>query len=342
VIRQAAPILAVVASLIAAILLDFVITPEFVATIAYALPIVVAARYCSAKIVTITGLAVIVVVILDLYLDHVPVTLWLFSLIAIAVVLILAHQVANLRASERRRAQEAEATRAQLGEFMSLVVHDLRAPLTVALGFVQLAERQLPPADDQIRNYLDKADQALHRATDLVNDLLDSTRIGAGRFVVHKAPCDLAAVARDVVEEQRLTDPDHHFIVDAPLHLTGSYDRARLQQVLTNLVSNAVKYSSPGTDIRVSLREQDDEAVLSVADQGSGIAPSDLDRIFQPFARLEPQGQAAGTGLGLYITRGIVEAHGGRIWVDSVVGRGSTFFVSLPRGPVAQRGDQPS
>jgi signal transduction histidine kinase len=204
------------------------------------------------------------------------------------------------------------------------------------LGYVQLVERQLPRADEQIRNSIDKTDEALRRATRLVNDLLDSTRIGRGRFVVHQAPTDLAALARDVVEEQRLTDPDHHFFVDAPPEVIGSWDQSRLQQVLTNLVSNAVKYSSPGTNVRVGLRERDDEVVLSVADQGSGIAPSDLDQIFQPFARLEPQGQATGTGLGLYITRGIVEAHGGRIWVESEVGRGSTFFVSLPRGSIAQ------
>jgi signal transduction histidine kinase len=330
VISRAAPILAIIASLIVVVLLDFEIYPPFVATVLYAVPIVIAARFCSVKVVVFTGLAVIVINALDLYSDHVPADLWTFSIIAIAITLALAVQVVSLREREHRRAQEAEAAREQLSEFMSLVVHDLRAPLTVALGYLQIAERQLPPANDQIRNSLAKVDQALRRTTHLVNDLLDSTRIGHGRFVVNQAPCDLTALARDVVEEQRLTDPHHHFFVDAPAQLIGSWDQVRLQQVLANLVSNAVKYSAPGTDIRVELRQQSDQVVLSVVDQGSGISPSDLGQIFQPFARPGHEREATGTGLGLYITKGIVEAHGGRIWVESRIGVGSTFYVELP------------
>jgi signal transduction histidine kinase len=326
----------VIASLVVAILLDFVLFPPLASTILYAVPIVIAARFCSARVVVATGLAVVVVDALDLYVDRAPVDLWFFGIAGIVIILALAAQVAGLRETERRRTQEAEAAREQLREFMRLVVHDLRAPLTVALGYLQLAERQLSPADDRIRNSIDKIDQALDRTIRLVNDLLDAVRIGHGRFVVNKAPLDLAALTRDVVEEQRLTDPDHHFFVDAPPQLVSSGDKARLQQVLVNLVANAEKYSAPGTDVRVDLRQEDDLAVVSVADQGPGISPSDLDRLFQPFARLGHVREATGTGLGLYITRSIVEAHGGRIWVESVVGRGTTFFVSLPREPTAE------
>jgi signal transduction histidine kinase len=332
----------VIASLVAAILLDFVFFPPVASTILYAVPIVIAARFCSARLVLATGLVVIVVDALDLYVDRAPLELWPFSIIAIAVIVALATQVATLRKSEQRRIREAEAAREQLREFISLVVHDLRAPLTVALGYLQLVEREFTPSDERLRPHVEKVDQALHRATRLVGDLLDAIRIGRGRFVLHHAPSDLTALARGVVDEQRLSDVNHTYLVEAPPRVTGFWDATRLQQVLANLVSNAGKYSSPGTDVRVSLREQDDEAILSVSDQGSGIAPSDLDRIFQPFARLNPGGQTAGTGLGLYITRGIVEAHGGRIWVESVVGRGTTFFVTLPRGSVDGRGDPPS
>jgi signal transduction histidine kinase len=219
-------------------------------------------------------------------------------------------------------------------QFISLVVHDLRSPLTVAMGYLQVAERQLVDVGDALaRPPIDRTMGALRQILRLVDDLLDAARLERGRFVIQPEPSDLAELARDVVDGQRLTDTNHSYILDAPAHLTGVWDKTRCQQVLTNLVSNAAKYSRPGTEVRVRLRPEDGSVIVSVADQGVGLATADIDQLFQPFARPGQEREATGTGLGLYISKGIVEAHGGRIWVESTVGRGSTFFVRLPRRP---------
>jgi signal transduction histidine kinase len=236
------------------------------------------------------------------------------------------------RQSEARRADEAEAARDQTRDFMGMVVHDLRGPLTVTAGYTQLLRRQLVEARDapQAQRLLDKIETSVQTMRRLVNDLLDSTRIGRGRFVVNPVDTDLVQTVRQVVDEQRDVAPDHQFEVRAPGRLAGVWDSERVRQVTTNLISNAVKYSPAGTHVRVTLREVGQAVRLSVADEGVGIAPDQIGHLFEPFSRLGREQEATGTGLGLYISKGIVEAHGGRIWVESAVNQGSTFYVELP------------
>jgi signal transduction histidine kinase len=236
------------------------------------------------------------------------------------------------RQSEARRADEAEAARDQTRDFMGMVVHDLRGPLTVTAGYTQLLRRQLVEARDapQAQRLLDKIETSVQTMRRLVNDLLDSTRIGRGRFVINPVDTDLAQTVRQVVDEQRDVAPNHQIEVRAPVRLAGVWDNERIRQVTTNLISNAVKYSPAGTHVRVTLREVGQAVRLSVADEGVGIAPDQIGHLFEPFSRLGRQQEATGTGLGLYITKGIVEAHGGRIWVESAVNQGSTFHVELP------------
>jgi signal transduction histidine kinase len=237
-----------------------------------------------------------------------------------------------------RRADAAESARDQLREFLGMVVHDLRSPLTVAVGYTQLAQRQLAgTADDAPKRTVAQIESSLQTMRRLVNDLLDSARIGGGRFVISPRPMDLAALVATAVDEQHTADAGHRFVVETPAHLTGEWDAERLGQVLANLLSNAVKYSPSGTDVRVRAELTDGDVLLAVADQGVGIAPAQIGQLFQPFSRLGREREATGTGLGLYITKGIVEAHGGRIWVESMLGQGSTFFVELPCVPRIQR-----
>ena len=228
--------------------------------------------------------------------------------------------------TERRALEEQR----YLQQFVAMVSHDLRQPLTILSGRVQLLIEQLEGrlSQPERRALLTVRDTA-GRIQRLVEDLQDSVHIGAKQFQVQRAPMDLVGVLRHIVEQQESTTSSHRLIVEAPERLEGSWDRDRIGQLLTNLIGNAIKYSPEGGEVRVVVRRVDDEAIISVSDEGIGIRDEDQTQLFQPFTRFS-RGRQRGKGLGLYISRAIVEAHGGRIWVESEVGEGSTFFVALP------------
>src|SRR6185369_3700228 len=136
---------------------------------------------------------------------------------------------------------------------------------------------------------------ALQRMGRLVSDLLDFTRLWGARFVIKRTATDLSHLVRQVVAELEGISDAHHFVVDVPAHLPGEWDAERLRQVLTNLITNAVKYSADGTEVRVTGRADDSTVLLSVADQGDGIDPARLAQMFHPFARLDHGEQATGT-----------------------------------------------
>ena len=175
------------------------------------------------------------------------------------------------------------------------------------------------------------------RLEELVADLLDASRIQQGRLELRPEPMDLAALARRVLErfEQAPERGEHHALeLDVPEPVVGTWDPARLDQVITNLVSNALKYAPDGGVVRLRVRRGERDAELSVSDQGIGIAPEELAQLFQPFARgALARDSTGGTGLGLYISAQIVERHGGTIAVESEPGQGSTFTVRLPQAP---------
>jgi signal transduction histidine kinase len=175
----------------------------------------------------------------------------------------------------------------------------------------------------------------LDRLGGLVDELLDVTRIEAGRLELRRERCDLAALVAAAVERADLAAADgrHRFLLDiAHDRLTGYWDRGRLDQVLLNLLDNAVKYSPAGGTVRVTLAARRGQALVTVADEGIGVPAAQLDSLFEPFARaanaLAPD--YGGLGLGLHIARRIIEQHGGRIWAESAEGRGSTFHLALP------------
>ena len=220
-------------------------------------------------------------------------------------------------------------------EFVASVSHELRTPLTSIVGYAQLLlERDdLPPDVVAQLEVMARNSGRLHR---LVADLLHSARLDEGATAVARAPVDLAAVVRDGVEAAgpaaRRAGVD--LAAEAPPTLVLMADRERLEQVVDNLLSNAVKYTHAGGCVRVSLAVDADRAELCVADTGIGIAAADRDRLFTRFFRTREAEERSiqGVGLGLSITKAIVESHGGRIEVESELGTGSAFRVRLPLG----------
>jgi signal transduction histidine kinase len=181
---------------------------------------------------------------------------------------------------------------------------------------------------------LGRIQRQIDRLATLVERLLDTARLNAGELPLDYAEADLGALCRDAVEHARLTDRDHVFRFLGEPSLPGRFDASRLEQVLTNLIGNAGRYSPAGSEITVRLTRHGEHARIDVVDQGMGIAEEQLPKLFTPFYR----GAAAarykgGLGLGLYITREIVRRHAGELRVSSDVGRGSTFTVELPLEP---------
>jgi len=230
------------------------------------------------------------------------------------------------------RARE-EATRLK-EDFLSAAAHDLKTPLTTVVAQAQFLERKAmrdPSAPSDLLG-LQRIVREGQRLAALVTDLLDAARMEQGRLVSDREPVDLGALVSEVCSRQHASP--HECELDVRGAIVGNYDRKRIEQLLDNLVENAKKYSPEATPIRVEVWQHDGEARISVHDQGIGIPPTDLPKIFERFSRGSnvDDRKFHGMGLGLYICRGIVEEHGGRIWAESEIGKGSTFHVALPLG----------
>jgi PAS domain S-box-containing protein len=226
--------------------------------------------------------------------------------------------------SERRRLER------QRQDFIAMVAHDLKNPLTTMKGYAQLLQRRAAYSERSVATIVVQA----NRLERLIDDLRDVARIDAGRLVLDRAPVDLAALARAHVEESRALSEAHTIHLETPdTPVIGMWDAGRLAQVIENLLSNAVKYSPDGGVISVRVDATDDAARLAVIDAGIGIRPEALARVFERFYRSDT-GVAAnrkGLGLGLYISKTLVEAHGGTITVAPLAPTGSAFHVTLPR-----------
>jgi signal transduction histidine kinase/GAF domain-containing protein len=229
-------------------------------------------------------------------------------------------------------------------EFIGIAAHELRSPLAVVRGFAQMLIMQTkrgkgPELAEWQMEAIQDIDQATNRLVELTEDLLDVTRLQAGRLELHSEPTDLVALVQRTVARFRVTTEQHRISVNAtPEHIVIMADPRRIEQVLSNLMNNAIKYSPGGGDIDISVREDqtDKAALLSVRDNGIGIPVQQQNRIFSRFVRADNAyaHNIGGTGLGLYLCRELVERHGGRIWFESVEGQGSTFFISLPLGQI--------
>jgi two-component system, OmpR family, sensor histidine kinase MtrB len=221
-------------------------------------------------------------------------------------------------------------------QFLAGVAHDLRNPLHALKLSAQILLRAptLPPPE-KVRESLVRVSTQIDRLDRMVGDLLDRTRIEAGNLELRLEECDLRGLVAEVVELHRPSSEEHRLELTLPeTPISVRCDSTRLTQVLTNLLSNALKYSPQGGRVQVRLEQSAHEVVLSVSDEGVGIPPDEYGRIFEPFKRSRTSSTGIpGIGLGLSVSRRLVRAHGGDIEVESQVGAGSIFRVRLPLLP---------
>ena len=216
--------------------------------------------------------------------------------------------------------------------FISMASHELKTPLAILSAFTQLLrERFEAEARQDVMLHLCKMDDQITRLTKLVADLLDISKMQEGKLELAREAVDMDELVREVVENLQPTTT-HHLLIEGAAQRTITGDRDRLGQVLMNLLTNAIKYSPQAETVVVRVAQTRDTLTVSVHDFGIGIAQSHQEKLFERFYRVysEKDQTYPGLGIGLYIAHEIIQRHGGKMWVDSVEGKGSTFSFSLP------------
>jgi signal transduction histidine kinase len=219
-------------------------------------------------------------------------------------------------------------------QLLSTVSHELRTPLASIKGFATtLLRKDVTWDEDSRHEFLCIIDQESDRLTELIGNLLDMSRVEAGTLRVEPKPTDLQPIIEETAAEFQVMTHRHQIRVDLPPSLPQvQADLRRARQVMRNLVENAVKYSPAGGAITIAAEVKKNHVEIRTVDQGLGIEPEHLDRIFDRFYQVDSAStrKVGGAGLGLSITKAIVEEHGGHIWAESKVGKGSTFYFTLP------------
>jgi len=211
-----------------------------------------------------------------------------------------------------------------------MVVHDMRTPLAVVQMSVEMLKTMLTGLSEQESKLLDGALRGAQTMNRMTTQLLDVSRLEAGQMPLSKTACDLGPIARAALEAISPLLGDRHAVLDVREPLAALCDTVLLRRVLDNLLSNALKFTPPGKEITISIAREGDAAQLAVTDTGPGIPEEYHQKIFEKFSQVEGEQQSKGTGLGLTFCKLAVEAHGGKIGVDSEAGRGSTFWFTLP------------
>jgi PAS domain S-box-containing protein len=228
-------------------------------------------------------------------------------------------------------------------ELLANVSHELRTPLASIKGFAtMLIDYDKRLTSSEKREYLETIDKNADRLVELIEQLLEMSRLGVGMLSIKKAPTDIVVLCQTVISEARARAPGHIFKSDLPLKLPKtSIDDRRIRQVLDHIIDNAVKYSNPGTEIALSVKKMNIDILFTVTDHGVGIPKSDLPRVFNRMFH-STRGQKTGVdgaGLGLSICKGLIEAHGGKIWLESEEGVGTKCFFTLPVDTINEGND---
>ncbi len=236
-----------------------------------------------------------------------------------------------------RKNNELAALSKEKNNFLGMAAHDLRSPLASMLMFSEFMEEELTgKGEEKVNMLIDIVKNSSRHMLNLIDELLDISKIEAGHLVLELHEANLDALIAKIVERNKMIADKKNIRLNYQSELPGlitSFDPNRMEQVLENLISNAIKYSGHGTATNISLKKQDGFAWISVKDQGQGIPEAEILKLFKPFQTaksVRTTGGERSTGLGLVIVKRIVEAHQGEIHVSSVLGKGSDFYFSLP------------
>lgn len=255
----------------------------------------------------------------------------------------LQHQIHELK-NQNLQLQEQMAQKEQ---FIAMIAHDLRDPLAPIINYAQMLNRYVYPPEERkaptkanpqpAQRYINIIVSQARRMSRLVNDLQDASRLTSGKFTLERRSCDIVALAMEMVDQLRPLAPYHHLALRTTYRsVKGQWDSGRLQQALGNLLNNAIKYSDEHTVITVTIRATLDRVYVSVHNEGASIPSADMGQLFRPYTRLTTHQKHQGTGLGLYIAKSIVDAHGGTLRLephqeqDNDHPRGTTFTFELP------------
>ncbi|MGW8319871.1 MAG: sensor histidine kinase, partial [Candidatus Promineifilaceae bacterium] len=237
----------------------------------------------------------------------------------------------DAEAAEAREVQEISRLRS---EVMAALSHELRTPLAAIKGYATaLMLEEVAWPEEKRYEFLRLIDQETDNLEGMISDMLDSSLIDVGQLEIELQPLRMAHMAEEIAEEMLRHTEAHRFIIDFPPDFPiVDADPRRIRQVLRNIIDNAIKYAPHGGLIVIRGEVRPADVVVSISDQGVGISPEDLIPLFDKYFRVKaPTGyHVAGTGLGLPVSRAIVEAHGGRIWAESTVGEGTTLYFSIP------------
>jgi signal transduction histidine kinase len=216
-----------------------------------------------------------------------------------------------------------------------MVAHEMRGPLNPIINYAQLAKRPKLPIS-ALQHYADIIIEQAYRLNRLVDDLQTATRLSTGHFTLRREPCNLVEAVGELIDNFESSVHERRFVFERPEGtVVAEVDPDRIIQAVRNLIDNAVKYSAAGGDVIVRVWQKSDTHVsISVMDHGAGIPEEEMPRLFEAFTRLNKESDISGSGLGLYITRGIVTAHGGQLTVTNATGsermRGAIFTIDLP------------
>lgn len=236
-------------------------------------------------------------------------------------------------AGTTRDISEIKENEQRKNDFISMVSHELKTPLTSAISYVQLAQRRAATAGDAVAaNMLERADKQHAKMTRMINGFLNVSRLESGKMQIDHQRFDLAKLVNEVEEETKASVTTHPFIFEPFAERWIDADREKIGQVFNNLISNAVKYSPAGKPIKISCISNNNYVTVSVQDEGVGVSPEDLPRLFERYYRVKEaeKNHIAGFGIGLYLCSEIIKRHDGKIWAESEPGKGSTFYFTLP------------